>query len=187
METQKYTLIFSLNNSLMLQNNAYFIEFWNWLSNIMTIKTFVMLIIAYFFIVWISIIVWVIRDITNRTDSLFLQFFSILLVILWTPLWIFLYLLIRPTKTLFERYYEEVEHNLDALTSSIASKIEWTKKKTMNCPCCNYPIDNAFKFCPNCKEELKFKCKSCDKKIDKQWKICAHCGQKKPYSNKKDI
>ncbi len=158
---------------------------WEYISNMMTIETFVKLAVIYFFIVWIAIIVWVIRDITNRTDSIFLQFLSILIVLIWTPFWVFIYLLIRPTKTLFERYYGDIEVNLDWLSKSIKSKLKEKKNTTINCPSCNYPIDNEFKFCPNCKEELKYKCKGCKKKIDKTWKVCAHCWEKKPYKKKK--
>ncbi len=168
-----------------LSENESIINVWNYLSSIMTIETFVKLAVIYFFIVWIAIIVWVIRDITNRSDSFFLQFLSIIIVLIWTPLWIFIYLLIRPTKTLFERYYEDIESNLDWLAHSIKSKLKDRKDDTINCPGCNYPIDNTFKFCPNCNCELKYKCRECKKKIDKTWKVCAHCGKKKPYKSKK--
>ena len=168
-----------------LEENTYFVVMWDWFVNTMEIELFIKLCVVYFFIVWISIIVWVIKDITNRTDSLILQFVSILTVLIGTPLWVFIYLLIRPTKTLFERYYEEVENNLDVLTSSITSKIDSVQKTLINCPNCKYPIDNEFKFCPNCKDELKYKCRSCNKKIDKTWKVCAHCWEKKPYKKKK--
>ena len=42
--------------------------------------------ILYFSIIWVSIVIWVIKDITNRTDNFIFQLFSILLVILLTPL-----------------------------------------------------------------------------------------------------
>ena len=167
------------------ENNAMLTNIWEYLTTMMTIETFAKLAVVYFFIVWIAIIVWVIRDITNRTDSIILQFLSILIVLVWTPFGIFIYLLIRPTKTLFERYYGDIEVNLEGLAKSIKSKMKEKKNTTINCPSCNYPIDNEFKFCPNCKDELKYKCKGCKKKIDKTWKVCAHCGLKKPYKEKK--
>ncbi len=162
-----------------------FVNLWETVSNMMTIETFIKMAVVYFFVIWISILVWVIRDITNRTDSLFLQFLSILIILILTPFWVFIYLLVRPTKTLFERYYEEIEVNLESLADSIESKLKSKKDTIIKCPSCEYPIDNAFKFCPNCKEELKYSCKSCDKKIDKEWKICAHCWEKKPYDENK--
>ncbi len=69
--------------------------------------------IIYLFIVWFCIVVWVVRDITNRTQSVFLQIFSTLLVLFLTPLGIFIYLLIRPQKTLFEKIFEQEFLKLD--------------------------------------------------------------------------
>ena len=70
-------------------------------------------IIVYLFIVWFCIVVWVVRDITNRTKSIVFQILSIVLVLLLTPLGIFIYLLIRPQKTLFEKVFEEEFLKLD--------------------------------------------------------------------------
>ncbi len=58
--------------------------------------------------------VWVAKDINNRTRSIILQVFCILIVLFLTPLGIFIYLLIRPQKTLFEKIFEEEFLKLDA-------------------------------------------------------------------------
>lgn len=71
-------------------------------------------IIVYLFVVWFCIVVWVVRDITNRTRSVTFQVLSILLVLGLTPLGIFIYLLIRPQKTLFEKVFEEEFLKLDS-------------------------------------------------------------------------
>ena len=70
-------------------------------------------LIIYFFIVWFCIVVWVVRDVTNRTKSIVFQVLSILLVLFLTPLGIFIYLLLRPQKTLFEQIFEEEFLRLD--------------------------------------------------------------------------
>ena len=70
-------------------------------------------IIVYIFVVWFCIVIWVVRDITNRTKSITFQVLSIVLVLLLTPLGIFIYLLIRPQKTLFEKVFEEEFLKLD--------------------------------------------------------------------------
>lgn len=67
----------------------------------------VKIIIVYSFVVWFCIVVWVVKDITNRTSSVLFQIFSVLLVLGLTPLGIFIYLLIRPQKTIFERFFEQ--------------------------------------------------------------------------------
>lgn len=72
-------------------------------------------IIVYFFIIWIAIIVWVIKDISIRTNNIFFQILCVLIVFIGTPFSIFIYLLLRPGKTLYERYYDEIEDNLDII------------------------------------------------------------------------
>lgn len=142
------------------------------LSNIfsmLTFETFLKLIIIYFFIVWIAIIIWVIKDIINRTNSILFQIFSILTVLLWTPLWIVVYLLIRPSKTLFEQYYEDasIEEDFD-------ENDERLKDKCL-CPFCQYQIQPDYKFCPNCRECLKKVCNFCQKELNPKWTICPYC------------
>ena len=100
---------------------------WNFLLSIMSIKTFIGAIIIYCIIVWIAVIVWVIKDITSRSKSGLLQFFSIFTVILFWPLWVLIYLLIRPHKTFFEKYCEEVEGNIEYLANNIFKKIDLKK------------------------------------------------------------
>lgn len=71
-------------------------------------------VVIYFFVVWFCLVVWVVRDITNRTHSIIFQVLSILLVLFLTPLGIFIYLLLRPQKTLFEQVFESEFLRLDA-------------------------------------------------------------------------
>ncbi len=71
-------------------------------------------VIVYFFIVWFCLVIWVVRDITNRTHSLMFQVLSILMVLVLTPLGIFIYLLLRPQKTLFEQVFEAEFSRLDS-------------------------------------------------------------------------
>ncbi len=84
-------------------------------------------VIVYFFVVWFCLVVWVVRDITNRTHSLIFQVFSILIVLLLTPLGIFIYLLLRPQKTLFEQVFETEFLRLD---SEYAKNEKHDKKHT---------------------------------------------------------
>lgn len=139
-----------------------------------TFEMFIKFVIIYFFIIWISLIIWVIKDIWNRTESVFLQIISILIILLLTPFWLFIYLIIRPWRTLFEKCYNEVDENLDTMAKIIEDKTKNEEENT-NCINCNYPILSDFKFCPNCKTELKQSCKSCGKTIFAWWNICPYC------------
>ena len=151
----------------------------NFYNNI-TFETVIKFMFVYFFIIWIVLIIWVSKDIVNRTTSIFLQILSILIILIWTPFWVFIYLLIRPSKTLFEKYHNEVEWNLDMM-----EEIIWEKNKdfwdALHCFCCESPILPSFNFCPTCKEELKVECSACDKMVYKNWKVCPYCWEEQDY------
>lgn len=89
-------------------------------------------VIIYFFVVWFCLVIWVVRDITNRTHSIVFQVFSILLVLFLTPLGIFVYLLLRPQKTLFEQVFEEEFLRLDAEYNKDTHKLSEKNRKVMD-------------------------------------------------------
>lgn len=150
-----------------------------------TIEMMVKFFIIYFFIIWIATFIWVIRDIWNRTTSILLQIFCILIILIWTPLGIFLYLLIRPGKTLFEKYYDEIEDNLDTFSWIIEEKTSklWTKKQ---CPNCQLPVSPDFQFCPHCTTKLVENCIKCDKILSTNWVNCPYCGTKQEEKKEKN-
>ncbi len=85
--------------------------------------------VVYFFVIWISLLFWVMKDISIRTKNLFLQLFCVLIILFLTPLWVFIYLLIRPRKTLFEKYYQEIEYNLDIINEIVEERKKTLEKK----------------------------------------------------------
>lgn len=153
---------------------------------VVTFDMFIKFVIVYFFVIWIAILMWVIKDINNRTDNVYLQVLSILVILLLTPFWIFIYLLIRPGKTLFEKYYEEIEENLDIFKEIVEEKNKQCETET-NCFKCKEPISPEFKFCPKCKISLKNECQLCWKLLFSDWKVCPYCWkkQKKDKGKKK--
>ncbi len=75
-------------------------------------KTLQYAVIIYFGLLWLSIIIWVARDAILRSSSIAFQVLSVLINILFPILGILIYLIVRPTKTTLERYYEDLEHRL---------------------------------------------------------------------------
>lgn len=189
METQQYILkyinmekILAFLNELL--EKMIMFDYLGFLSNIfslLTFETFLKLVIIYFFIVWIAIVIWVTKDIINRTNNILYQIFSIFTVLLWTPLGIVVYLLIRPSKTLFEKYYEEASIEEDLELDDFVEKEEMVDKKESSekhtCLHCSYDIQLDYKFCPNCRACLKKECSACGKEINPKWTICPYCGK----------
>ncbi|NDK08303.1 hypothetical protein EOM39_03575 [Candidatus Gracilibacteria bacterium] len=143
---------------------------------IITFDLFIKLVVIYFFIIWISIIVWVLKDITNRTNSLMLQLLSLFIVVFLTPLGVFLYLLIRPGKTNLEKMYREIDDNLDLLSTIMKDK--YGVCETTRCPNCSTKLSSDFKYCPVCSIKVKTTCRECKKEIDPDWKVCPYCSKK---------
>lgn len=150
-----------------------YLWFLSYISSLLTFEIIIKIVVIYFFIVWIAIVIWVTKDIINRTNNILYQIFWILTVLVWTPLWIVVYLLIRPSKTLFEKYYEEAQIDEDNLEDIDLNE----KKETHKCPKCDYVIKEEYKFCPNCRQELKKNCISCNMELKPEWTICPYCGK----------
>lgn len=137
-------------------------------------------VIAYLAILWIAVIIWVSKDANNRSSSLFFQVFSILIVIILTPLFgLLIYLIIRPSKTLTEKYLEQAQMQI--------LNEEEKKENLEKCPRCEICIHKDYTFCPHCSLKLKKNCFSCKKPYNVSWQICPYCGKKeksKPKGSK---
>lgn len=130
-------------------------------SSFETIIKWFLLYLAFF---WIALVVWVAKDAIARSNSIIFHVLVIILNIFLPIFWLMIYLLIRPARTLLDKYYEDLE--FQALT--------WHDKKF--CGKCNALIEDGFNFCGKCWEDLMQKCKSCKKDFSKEYKICPFCG-----------
>lgn len=160
------------------------------LWEVVTLEFMTKFFVVYFFVIWIALIVWVARDISHRSSSAFVQALCILGIIFLTPLGIFLYLLVRPGKTLYEQYYEEIENNLSVLNEIVQERLDGGEK--LHCPKCDATIEADFLLCPQCHITLKHQCHSCKKEIRESWEVCPYCKtlqvpEKKPSKKKEKI
>jgi len=123
-------------------------------------------VFIYLFILWVALVVWVARDVVSRSKNLTFQVFVILLTIILNVFGLLIYLIIRPQKTLVEKYHEDLEHRALAENEEL-------------CPKCEKSLPLVFQFCPHCGEEARKHCKKCHKLVSKNWSVCAYCGNKK--------
>ncbi|MFH0776234.1 MAG: zinc ribbon domain-containing protein [Patescibacteria group bacterium] len=128
-------------------------------------------VFAYLFVVLVAIVIWVARDVVARSKSLVFQVFAILLVITLNLPGLLIYLIVRPQKTLVEKYHETLEHRV---------LVEGEE----TCPKCDRPLPLNFQFCPSCGEEARKQCKKCHKLVSKSWSVCPYCGTKKSTQKK---
>ena len=78
-----------------------------------SITSLIKFIIVYLLLMWVSIVVWVIKDVTNRSTNILMHVIGVASTLLFPIFGVCIYLLIRPQRTLFEQYYENELAQLD--------------------------------------------------------------------------
>jgi len=124
--------------------------------------------LVYLAILWFATVIWVARDIVNRSNNIIFQVSVILLNIGLPVFGLVLYMIIRPTRTLLEKYYEELEYGF--LTEHSQSE--------ETCPRCDEHLSAEFLYCPSCSEKVKNSCTSCQHVYLNSYVVCPYCGKK---------
>lgn len=127
----------------------------------------VAVLIAYGAVLWLGIIVWIYRDIRERTRDTASQIMAGLLVVLFNIPGLFLYLILRPHETMIEAYERRLEG--EALIRELA-------EQRRSCPSCDAPIREEFLLCPQCRTKLQEPCSGCDQTLELTWSACPYCG-----------
>ena len=131
-------------------------------------------VVLYLAILWTALIIWVARDIIHRSDSLLVQIGFILLNLALPVFGLILYLILRPQKTLLEKYYEDLEHQF--LSDQTLEKEACTK--------CDAPVHEDYQFCAACGEKIKKRCSHCKHSYPLSFQVCPYCGKQKKKNEK---
>lgn len=147
-----------------------------------TLKLIALVLVAYALVLWICAIVWVLRDVRNRTSDVTSQLVALLLVALFNIPGLIVYLVIRPQSTLADAY----ERSLEA--EAILHELQMTANSCQNC---HRPIDDDFNICPHCKTVLREACRTCGRPIRTSWAACPYCASdrvpaRQPAMNRPD-
>jgi hypothetical protein len=121
---------------------------------------------AFFIALWLSLIVWTFRDIRSRSRDVFAILLATLMVVIFGPLGLIIYFLLRPQTTLAELYERSLEE--EALLQDLEER--------PRCPGCSRQVDEAWIICPDCHTALKKLCPNCQKGLHLRWNICPFCG-----------
>lgn len=120
---------------------------------------------------WMSLVIWTFRDMRLRSRDIFAQLLASLVVLIFGPLGLLIYLILRPQETLEEAYARTLEE--EALLQDI------TEEKPV-CPECKHRIEPDFIICPACHTELRKACPHCGRLSLLRWDICPYCGEPFP-------
>ncbi|MDO8616144.1 MAG: zinc ribbon domain-containing protein [Dehalococcoidia bacterium] len=125
-------------------------------------------------LLWLSIIVWVYRDVRERTRDLGLQVLAVFVVMMFFPGFnipgLALYLMLRPRESLEEAYARSLEE--EALLREIGDEGV--------CPSCRRFVERGWKTCPFCQTQLKDVCRQCAQLLSFAWLACPYCGTPRP-------
>jgi RNA polymerase subunit RPABC4/transcription elongation factor Spt4 len=121
-------------------------------------------------LLWLSIIVWVYRDIRDRTRDVGLQVLAVFVAMVFFPGFnipgLALYLMLRPRDTLEEAYARSLEE--EALLREIGDE--------GLCPSCRRFSEKNWRTCPFCQTQLKDVCTQCNQLLSFNWVACPYCG-----------
>jgi RNA polymerase subunit RPABC4/transcription elongation factor Spt4 len=128
---------------------------------------------------WFVVLYWVWLDSGDRTSNRSVRYLYVLLVASLNVVGWIIYLIIRPTQTIEEIYWADLERRY----------LKYETAELGDCPKCGTQLYPGFTFCPNCKYKLKKRCERCEVLVDKKNKYCPYCGQemKKKSSTVKEL
>lgn len=120
---------------------------------------------AFFLALWVSLIIWTFRDVRARSRDVFAIMLATLMVVIFGPLGLLLYFLLRPRETLAELYERSLEE--EALLQDLEERSV--------CPGCRRKIEGDWQVCPDCHTIIRKKCLHCGQLLHLRWNICPYC------------
>jgi RNA polymerase subunit RPABC4/transcription elongation factor Spt4 len=125
----------------------------------------------YLFIVWLAASFWAFRDMHDRTENPVMPYLAATMIILTTPFFFYLgvivYRVIRPAERLGEVY----ERNL--AEEALLAEVEAVK----TCRGCDRRVNEEWIICPWCRTRLNRVCPNCERLVGLDWTLCAWCGK----------
>lgn len=129
---------------------------------------FVWQIFSYALVVfWLVVLYWVWLDSGDRTSNKTVRYLYVLLVASLNVIGWIIYLMIRPSQTIEEIYWADLERRY----------LKFETAELGDCPRCGTQLYPGYTYCPNCKYKLKRKCSKCEVFVDKKNKYCPYCGE----------
>jgi RNA polymerase subunit RPABC4/transcription elongation factor Spt4 len=128
-------------------------------------------IAVYFIVLWLASAYWAFRDLQLRTHNPIAPYFAAALIVVFTPIFfplgIVIYRIVRPG----EKIGEVSERHLaeEALMAEVDS--------IRSCPGCRRRVHDDWIICPTCRTRLNRVCPNCGKLVGLDWSLCAWCGK----------
>jgi RNA polymerase subunit RPABC4/transcription elongation factor Spt4 len=126
--------------------------------------------VLYLFVVWLAAAYWAFRDMHDRTENPVLPYLASALILVATPfffvLGVVVYRVIRPAERLGDVY----ERNL--AEEALLAEVETIR----TCRGCDRRVGDEWIICPWCRTRLNRVCPNCERLVGLDWTLCAWCG-----------
>jgi RNA polymerase subunit RPABC4/transcription elongation factor Spt4 len=132
---------------------------------------------AFLATLWVSLIIWTIRDVRRRSKDPMARILAVLIVALLFLPGMLIYAILRPARTLDEEFQQSLEE--EALLQTI--------EDIPLCPGCSRKVHMDWIVCPNCHTKLKKKCHHCKSLMELPWNICPYCSTTVPGMRKENV
>ncbi len=143
----------------------------NTILNDPTVQTIFRATILYVGLIWLAAAYWAYRDLRQRTANPLLPYGAAAAIILFTPIFfplaVILYRIVRPPETVAEAGERALAE--EAMLVEV--------EKQHHCAACRRPIEADWLICPHCRTRLRRICSSCGRLVETDWSLCAYCGK----------
>ena len=129
---------------------------------------------AFLAALWVSLVLWTLRDIKKRSEDRLVHILAALSVAILNIPGLIIYLVLRPGETMEETYLRTLEE--EALLSQI-------EERTL-CPGCSSQVEPDWVVCAHCHTRLRKTCGNCSALLELPWQICPFCGSPAPSANR---
>ncbi len=114
---------------------------------------------------WLALAFWTAKDARRRIDDPVIVGVCVAAAVLFGPLGVIIYLLLRPPEYLEDVHERELE--IQAMRRRLGAD--------QVCPYCRNAADPGFLSCPHCGTKLKNACRRCKAPLDPDWRLCPYC------------
>jgi RNA polymerase subunit RPABC4/transcription elongation factor Spt4 len=116
-------------------------------------------------ILWLACAFWVFKDARRRIEDKIVITVAVLTGLVFGPLGMLIYAIVRPPEYLTEVREREMELEV----------LERRLNDLQVCPYCHADIRDDYLVCPNCMTRLRGVCRTCRRPIEPGWRVCPYC------------
>ena len=156
------------NKNMNLEN--FVLGFFDFIGNL-DFNMFGSILFVLLVVFWLVLIGWVWIDSGERTSNLTIRIVYLALVLILNIPGLIIYLIIRPSETIDQIYWADLERRY----------LKYETSELGDCSKCGGQLLPGYVFCTNCGNEIKKKCPNCSVMISKGSKFCAYCGTQVGY------